>query len=125
MTSRSVAFIGAVILVALLCAAALAPVLAPYNTTQQNLENDLAASSRDHLLGTDKLGRDLLSRILYGSRVSLSVGITTVTVSILIGLLVGSLSGYFGGWVDQLFIDRKSTRLNSSHIQKSRMPSSA
>ena len=104
MTSRFVAFIGAVILVALLCAAALAPVLAPYNPTQQNLENDLAASSRDHLLGTDKLGRDLLSRILYGSRVSLSVGITTVTVSILIGLLVGSLSGYFGGWVDQLFM---------------------
>ncbi len=104
MTSRSVFFIGAVILIALVSVAALAPVLAPYNPTQQNLENDLASSSRDHPLGTDKLGRDLLSRILYGSRVSLLVGITTVTISMLIGLVVGSLSGYFGGWMDQLLM---------------------
>jgi peptide/nickel transport system permease protein len=101
MTSRSIVFIGAAILIALISAAALAPVIAPFNPTEQNLDNDLAASSRDHPLGTDKLGRDVLSRIVYGSRVSLMVGTTTVAISVLIGLLVGALSGYFRGWVDQ------------------------
>jgi len=104
MTSRAAASIGAAILVALIFAAIFAPAMAPYNPAEQNLENDLAASSRNHLLGTDKLGRDLLSRILYGSRVSLMVGTTTVTISVLIGLLVGALSGYFRGWVDQLLM---------------------
>jgi peptide/nickel transport system permease protein len=104
MTSKSIVFIGAAILIALIAAAALAPVIAPYSPTTQNLENDLAASSLEHPLGTDKLGRDVLSRILYGSRISLAVGTTTVTISVLIGLLVGALSGYFRGWVDQFFM---------------------
>jgi peptide/nickel transport system permease protein len=91
-------------LAALIIGAALAPAIAPHSPTEQNLENDLAASSRDHLLGTDKLGRDVASRILYGSRISLAVGTTTVTISILIGLVIGALSGYFGGWVDQLLM---------------------
>lgn len=104
MTNRAVAIIGAAILIALIAAAALAPVIAPFNPTEQNLENDLAGSSRAHPLGTDKLGRDVLSRIVYGSRISLMVGMTTVTISALIGLLVGALSGYFRGWVDQLLM---------------------
>ena len=104
MTNRAAVFIGAAILIALVSVAALAPLIAPHNPTQQNLANDLAASSGEHPLGTDKLGRDLLSRILYGSRISLLVGISTVTLSVLIGLMVGSLSGYFGGWVDQLLM---------------------
>ena len=101
MKSRSIVFIGAALLAGLVCVAALAPVLTPYNPTEQNLENDLAGSSREHPLGTDKLGRDVLSRIVYGSRISLMVGTTTVTISLLIGLLIGAVSGYFGGWVDQ------------------------
>jgi peptide/nickel transport system permease protein len=101
MTSRAIIFIGAAILIALVCMAASAPAIAPYNPTEQNLENDLTGSSREHPLGTDKLGRDVLSRIIYGSRISLMVGTTTVTISLLIGLVVGSVSGYFGGWVDQ------------------------
>ncbi|MGH7767479.1 MAG: nickel transporter permease [Candidatus Binatia bacterium] len=104
MTSRSIVFIGAAILIGLVVAAALAPAVAPYSPTAQNLENDLAASSREHLLGTDKLGRDVLSRIMYGSRISLMVGTTTVTISVLIGLLVGALAGYFRGWVDQFLM---------------------
>ncbi len=93
--------IGAALLAALVCAAALAPVVAPYQPAAQNLENDLAASSRAHPLGTDKLGRDVLTRIIYGSRISLMVGTTTVALSLVIGLLVGSVSGYCGGWMDQ------------------------
>ncbi|HEY2988180.1 MAG TPA: ABC transporter permease [Candidatus Binatia bacterium] len=101
MTDKAVIFIGAAILIALFGVAAFAPALAPYNPTEQKLENDLAAASRDHPLGTDKLGRDVLSRIIYGSRISLLVGATTVTISLAIGLLIGALAGYFGAWVDQ------------------------
>ncbi|MEK7210677.1 MAG: ABC transporter permease [Candidatus Binatota bacterium] len=104
MRDRTFIFIGALILILLLGVAILAPVLAPHHPTEQNLEMDLLASSKDHPLGTDKLGRDILSRILYGARISVLVGISTVSVSLLIGLLVGSLSGYFGGWVDQLLM---------------------
>ncbi|HEX5691092.1 MAG TPA: ABC transporter permease, partial [Roseiflexaceae bacterium] len=68
------------------------------------MANDLIAYSADHLLGTDKLGRDILSRTLHGARISLAVGFATVALSLAIGLLVGSLAGYFGGWVDLLLM---------------------
>lgn len=104
MENRAFLFIGITILLLLVGVASLAPIIAPYSPTHQNLEKDLLSPSNEHLLGTDKLGRDILSRILYGARISLLVGISTVTISLLIGLLVGSLSGYFGGWVDQLLM---------------------
>ena len=96
--------IGIGILLLLLGTALLAPAIAPYSPAQQDLEHDLLASSRGHPLGTDKLGRDVLSRILYGARISVWVGISTVSLSLLIGFFVGSLSGYFGGRVDQLLM---------------------
>ena len=71
---------------------------------RQNLANDLIAYSTDHPLGTDKLGRDILSRTIYGARISLSVGVATVALSLAIGLFVGSLAGYFGGWIDHLLM---------------------
>jgi peptide/nickel transport system permease protein len=104
MANKSAIFIGGAILALLLCVATFAPALAPHSPTAQNLADDLAGPSGAHLLGTDKLGRDVLSRIVYGSRISLAVGATTVTISILIGLTLGALSGYFGGWVDQLLM---------------------
>lgn len=104
MESKYGFYAGALIILLLLAGALLAPALAPYDPNQQDLEKDLLLPSREHLLGTDKLGRDILSRTLYGSRVSLVVGITTVAISLSIGLLVGSLSGYIGGWVDHLFM---------------------
>ncbi len=104
MENRRFLFVGIMILSLLVGAALLAPVIAPHSPTQQNLEKDLLSFSKEHLLGTDKLGRDILSRTLYGARISLWVGISTVTISLLIGLLIGSLSGYFGGWVDQLLM---------------------
>jgi peptide/nickel transport system permease protein len=78
----------------------LAPMLAPYDPLKQDLDNDLVAYSTAHPLGTDKLGRDILSRTIYGGRISLLTGIATVVVSLIIGVAAGSFSGYFGGWLD-------------------------
>jgi peptide/nickel transport system permease protein len=93
-------YAGTLIVALMLGAALLAPILAPHDPAQQNLEQDLLTYSPDHPLGTDKLGRDVLSRTIYGSRVSLSVGLATVTLSLALGLVIGSLSGYAGGWID-------------------------
>src|SRR5919109_832141 len=85
-------------------AALFAPLLAPHDPLRQNLANDLVAYSSDHPLGTDKLGRDILSRLIYGARISLTVGVATMAVSLAIGLAIGSLSGFWGGWIDQLLM---------------------
>jgi peptide/nickel transport system permease protein len=95
---------AAALLMLMILAALLAPALAPHDPLRQDLEKDLIPHSADHLLGTDKLGRDILSRTIYGARISLLVGGVTVALSLSIGLLLGSLSGYFGGWVDQLLM---------------------
>lgn len=104
MGSKRWFYTGLVILTVLVISALMAPLLAPHDPTQQNLDNDLRTYSRKNPLGTDKLGRDILSRVLYGGRISLLVGVTTVVISLSIGLAIGSLSGYFGGWADQLLM---------------------
>src|ERR1044072_1599327 len=104
MENRSWLYFGAAIVLLLLATALFAPALAPYDPLAQNLDQDLRASSRAHWLGTDKLGRDILSRTIYGGRISLLVGLSTVALSLIVGVAVGSLAGYFGGWVDQLVI---------------------
>src|SRR5512132_1215778 len=104
MASKLWLYGGAAILLLLLFAALGAPMIAPYNPLRQDLAKDLIAHSADHLLGTDKLGRDILSRTLYGARISLSVGFATVALSLAIGLVAGSLAGYFGGWIDLLLM---------------------
>jgi peptide/nickel transport system permease protein len=104
MASKGWFYAGAAILLLLAAAALFAPALAPYNPFGQNLDQDLIARSSEHWLGTDKLGRDILSRIIYGGRISLLVGITTVALSLAIGVVIGSLSGYFGGWIDQMLM---------------------
>ncbi|HEY2921801.1 MAG TPA: ABC transporter permease [Candidatus Binatia bacterium] len=93
--------LGIAILLLLAISALLAPILAPHDPLRQNLAQDLITYSSAHPLGTDKLGRDILSRTIYGSRISLIVGVSTVALSLTIGFLIGSLSGFFGGWVDQ------------------------
>lgn len=87
-------------MVLLIGCAALAPFLSPYDPYEQDLAANLSAPSVDHPLGRDKLGRDQLSRLLHGARVSLEVGTITVTVSLLIGVLLGTAAGYAGGAVD-------------------------
>jgi peptide/nickel transport system permease protein len=91
---------GAATLALLLATAVLAPWIAPYDPTAQSLAEDLQPPSLEHPLGQDKLGRDQLSRLLYGARVSLQVGTITVAVSLAIGVLLGAAAGYGGGAVD-------------------------
>ncbi|GJQ36306.1 MAG: peptide ABC transporter permease [Anaerolineaceae bacterium] len=74
--------------------------LTPYRPTDQNPTQMFQKSSPQHWFGTDELGRDIFTRILYGGRVSLSVGLISTFLSISLGVLVGALSGYFGGWID-------------------------
>ena len=104
MASKGWFYAGTAILLLLAAAALFAPALAPYNPFSQNLDQDLIPRSSEHWLGTDKLGRDILSRIIYGGRISLLVGITTVALSLAIGVVIGSLSGYFGGRIDQMLM---------------------
>jgi len=96
--------VGAGILLLLAMLALFAPFITPYNPLRQSLSEDLIPYSAEHPLGTDKLGRDILSRVLHGGRISLLVGTATVSLSLLIGLFLGSLSGFFGGWIDQLLM---------------------
>jgi len=91
---------GAAAFALLVGAAVFAPLLAPHDPYEQHLAADLTAPNFDHPLGRDKLGRDQLSRLLYGARVSLEVGAVTVTLSLLIGLLLGATAGFMGGAVD-------------------------
>ncbi len=81
-----------------------APLISPYEASDQNLSLGASSPSLQHLLGTDVLGRDLFSRILYGSRISLLVGFLATFVAITIGLFYGAVSGYFGGKVDSLMM---------------------
>ena len=74
----------------------------PYSPTEYDLLESLAGPTSQHWLGTDDSGRDVLSRMIHGSRISLSVGFVAVSIALVIGILLGSLAGYFGGWVDQL-----------------------
>jgi peptide/nickel transport system permease protein len=104
MENRRWLYAGTTILLLIVIVALFAPVLAPQDPTRQDLEKDLLTYSAAHPLGTDKLGRDILSRTIYGSRVSLSVGLATVTLSLVIGLVIGSLAGYAGGWIDQMLM---------------------
>jgi len=85
----------------LVVAALAAPWLAPADPTAQNLPARLASPSHAHWMGTDELGRDILSRILYGARVSMLVSISVVLGAGITGLTIGSLAGYFGGWLDR------------------------
>lgn len=88
--------VGLVVLVGLL-----APVLAPYDPNLMNIPARLQGPGSAHLFGTDEMGRDILSRVMYGARISIAVGVIIVAVSAVIGVVLGSLSGYFGGKIDQ------------------------
>lgn len=84
--------------------AASASFLSPYDPGQTNVALKLKPPSLQHFLGTDQLGRDVFSRMLFGSRVSLSVGFVAVAISICIGILVGAIAGYYSGWMDSLLM---------------------
>jgi peptide/nickel transport system permease protein len=94
------ALAGGIVMLILVFIAVFAPLIAPYDPNQIDLFATAQGPSRAHLMGTDDIGRDVLSRVIYGTRVSLSVGLVSVTIYVVIGMFLGSLSGYFGGWVD-------------------------
>lgn len=95
------ALAGLIVLTVLILAAILAPVIAPYNPNDM-LFDMIGAPSWAHPLGTDDLGRDLLSRLIYGTRISLFVGVSTVLLALVAGLLLGVAAGYFGGFIDTI-----------------------
>jgi len=96
--------IGIIIIAALSLAAIFAPVISRYEPAAIDQNNLLVPPSAKHLMGTDSLGRDLFSRIVFGARISLSIGIIAVGIATLIGIILGSIAGFYGGWVDSLIM---------------------
>ncbi|HHT16444.1 MAG TPA: ABC transporter permease [Papillibacter sp.] len=94
--------VALIVLCLIILVAILAPVLAPYHYAQQNAKLKNAPPSAQHLLGNDRLGRDILSRLIWGSRQSLQMGVLAVAIAAVVGILIGSVAGYYGGWVDNL-----------------------
>ena len=101
---NKLAMVGMVIAILLALMAILAPWIAPYDYQEQSIADRLQLPSATHLLGTDNMGRDILSRIIYGGRISLLVSLMAVAVSLVIGGLLGAVSGYFGGLVDAVIM---------------------
>jgi peptide/nickel transport system permease protein len=98
------ALTGLIILIPMFLCAIFAPFVSPHNPFEPDLKNVLAGPSLSHPFGTDMLGRDVLSRVIYGSRISLLVGFVSVGIATLIGLVLGALSGYYGGVIDELIM---------------------
>ena len=101
---NKMAVLGGIIVIVLLILAIFAPYIAPYHFTKGNLVDNYAKPGQKYLLGADFMGRDLLSRIIYGTRISLSVGIVGAVTAFIIGVLYGVVSGYYGGKIDNVMM---------------------
>jgi peptide/nickel transport system permease protein len=97
------AAVGLTLVVVFVLAALLAPWIAPHDPAQINLPSRLQSASAAHWFGTDELGRDIFSRILFGARISMLVGVCVVAGSLLLGVIFGSIAGYYGGTIDRFF----------------------
>jgi peptide/nickel transport system permease protein len=95
--ARKVVLLSMIIILIMILVAIFAPLLAPHNPYEQNLPQRLKGPSIDHLLGTDTLGRDILSRMIYGSQTALMVGLVAICIAAFIGVTLGLIAGYFGG----------------------------
>lgn len=98
------AMAGLIIFVIMVLLAFLSPWIIPYGYEEMNMSNMYAGPSAEHWFGTDELGRDILSRILYGARASLSLGVISVMLATVVGVLIGSIAGYIGGAVDNIIM---------------------
>jgi peptide/nickel transport system permease protein/oligopeptide transport system permease protein len=101
---RKIVALGMAVIAILVITAIAAPWIAPYYPNDQNVGNTLQAPSSAHLLGTDTLGRDVLSRIIYGSRPAIIVGLIAVTIASLIGMTLGLMAGFYGGWTNNVIM---------------------
>jgi ABC-type dipeptide/oligopeptide/nickel transport system permease subunit len=105
---RKVAMAGAIVIILFICMAVFAPVISPHKPDALDLAHSFEKPSRDFFLGTDQFGRDVLSRLIYGSRVSLAVALISVGIACVIGIVLGLIAGYFSGWPNAIimrFID--------------------
>ncbi|MFS4580886.1 ABC transporter permease [Phaeobacter sp. C3_T13_0] len=98
------AVVGTVIIAMLILAAALAPWVAPHSPIGQDLPARLLPPSAAHWMGTDELGRDIFSRVVYGARITLMIVALVAVISAPLGLIIGAISGYFGGWIDRVLM---------------------
>ena len=101
---NKMALAGLVFISAILLFALFAPVIAPYDPTHIDTKNILTAPSSSHIFGTDTLGRDIFSRVVYGARISLTIGFIAVGIAVLIGVIFGSIAGYYGGRLDSIIM---------------------
>jgi peptide/nickel transport system permease protein len=104
MFSRWIVVFGTAVILLIIVVAIFAPLIAPYDPNKQALSSRLQQPSSDHLLGTDELGRDVLSRVIYGTRVSMAVGIIVVGIASVIGMSMGIIAGYFGGLTNSIIM---------------------
>ena len=107
-SKNTIALAGSCVVVMLLVVSLLAPWIAPYDPNEINLKMVLSPPSASHLCGTDQLGRDVLSRMIWGARISLKVGFVATGIAILIGAVLGAVAGYYGRWIDAVtmrFVD--------------------
>ncbi|WP_373262863.1 ABC transporter permease [Hungatella hathewayi] len=104
LAKNKLAVAGLIVLIITALLAVLAPIAAPYGYEEQDLFNTLAGPSREHWLGTDNLGRDMLSRLIYGGRNSLTLGLISVALAAALGVVLGAVSGYYGGKVDMVIM---------------------
>ena len=104
MRKNKMAMLGAIIIVTLFILAIFAPYIAPYHYTEGSLKDNYAKPGDKYLLGADFMGRDVLSRIIYGTRISLSVGIIGASTAFILGVLYGLISGYYGGKIDNIMM---------------------
>jgi len=98
------AMAGAIVVIVLLLLSLLAPWIAPHNPTEINAWHVLSPPSGSHWFGTDELGRDVFSRVLYGARISLKVGFVAIGIAVVVGSAVGLIAGFYGGWIDSLLM---------------------
>jgi peptide/nickel transport system permease protein len=101
---HKLAIVSLVVLILLTLAAILVPLFTPYTFREQRLAEVLQSPSGAHWFGTDNLGRDVFTRVMYGGRISLLVGVATALSAVAIGALVGSVAGYYGGWLDNVLM---------------------
>lgn len=101
---RKLVIFGTLVILVFVVFAVFAPLIAPYEPNDQNLRAVTERPSREHFLGTDQLGRDTLSRIIYGSRISLLIGVSAVALGSVVGMLLGLIAGFFGGWLNHIIM---------------------